>query len=197
MQQVSALPTVSSVSQDKNTLKNFQKILEDSADDFKGIGQKSNEPRTKFIGNVLLSISKGRPFWKIKDLSNPERALASEIKIEKGAKNPSSAETLARLEKLRKDLSGYAKFCNLPGNDFLTIRYNMVWEVLAHFASGNICFEYEGVLKKYNKEIERKRDLLSGKNQPAEEVQELQPNNASTDETTENVESLELVAAEE
>lgn len=133
----------------------FEKPLSVESVNLLRLGRESDNPRTKFLSRIFNSLKTTKLNMSPNDLSDEERALRAEAKLEQVSSEgqESNGKQERVINRVWSVLRTHEAAILATQDPFLHARYEFVAKLTASYQVGNLCFEYGALLEEYNKKI--------------------------------------------
>lgn len=118
----------------------FKEQLVEKAKYLQRLGTKEGNSRLKFLSKVLVQLTKAKLNGAVKDISDPERALKTEEKMEH---IKDSEKQLTAVNELWKFINNFKNKVQASNDPFLQLRFTAICEVIGLYQAGDLCFKHK------------------------------------------------------
>ena len=152
----------------------FKEQLVEKAEYLLRLGTKEENSRMKFLGKVLVQLTKAKLNGAVKDIADPERAYKTEEKMEHVK---DSEKQLLAINELWKFINTYKNKIEASNDPFLQLRFTSICEVVGLYQVTELCYKHKDQFDTTNKANAVLRDSYFYQKQLVvkKKKQELQP----------------------
>lgn len=127
----------------------FQSPLKVEVKNLLRLGTEKGNSRMKFLARTVEQVAKAKANTNLKDLTSISRAMKTELKQQDVTDCEKQQKAIGRLWEL---ISKNAKLSEL-GDPFIKERMNYLSSLVAAYQDGEICFNYQKLVKEHNLKI--------------------------------------------